>query len=128
MVILDTDIMIDLLRDYPPAINWLRSLSDEIISLPGFVVMELIQGCNSKAEHQIVSTKLEIYKTLWPTHSDCNAAIKTFSQFYLSHHIGIIDSLIAQIAISLNLPLQTFNKTHYDPIPGLTTRQPYVKS
>jgi len=50
MILLDTDIMIDLLRNYPPAVVWLRSLGDEEIALPGFVVMELIQGCRNKAE------------------------------------------------------------------------------
>jgi predicted nucleic acid-binding protein len=127
MVLLDSDVMIDILRDYPPAINWLRSLSDEIIALPGFVVMELIQGCNSKAEQQLLSTRLKAYIICWPSHSDCNKAIETFSQFYFSHQIGIIDSLIGQMAISNNLPLHTFNKKHYDPIPELITRQPYSK-
>jgi predicted nucleic acid-binding protein len=42
MILLDSDIMIDFLRKYPPAINWLSSLEDEKIALPGYVVMELI--------------------------------------------------------------------------------------
>ena len=50
MILLDTDIMIDLLRKYPSAFAWLASLGDEEIGLPGFVVMELIQGCKNKLE------------------------------------------------------------------------------
>ncbi len=49
MILLDTDVMIDLLRQYPSALTWLDSIDDEEILLPGFVVMELIQGCKTRA-------------------------------------------------------------------------------
>ena len=43
MLLLDTDVMIDLVRQYPPALAWLTAKGDEEIVLPGFVVLELIQ-------------------------------------------------------------------------------------
>jgi tRNA(fMet)-specific endonuclease VapC len=128
MVLLDTDVMIDILRGYPPALAWLRSLDDDVIALPGFVLMELIQGCQSKKEQQALSAELDAYKILWPTHSDCNEAVKLLTRYRLSHHIGIIDVLIGQLALSFDLPLHTFNKKHYEPIPRLTTVQPYTKA
>ena len=128
MVLLDTDVMIDILREYPPALAWLRSLDDDIIALPGFVLMELIQGCKTKKEQQSLSTELDAYKILWPTHSDCNEAVKLFTRYRLSHNIGIIDVLIGQLSLSFDLPLHTFNKKHYEPIPHLTTVQPYTKA
>jgi len=42
MLLLDTDIMIDVLRRYPPALAWLTSLGTTQLALPGYVVMELI--------------------------------------------------------------------------------------
>lgn len=42
MYLLDTDVLIDIQRGHAPAIAWFSSLSD-IPSVPGFVVMELIQ-------------------------------------------------------------------------------------
>ena len=68
MVLLDTDVMIDILRGYPPALDWLRSLNDDVIALPGFVLMELIQGCKTKKEQQSLSKELDSYKILWPSH------------------------------------------------------------
>ena len=127
MVLLDTDVMIDILRGYPPALDWLRSLNDDVIALPGFVLMELIQGCKTKKEQQSLSKELDSYKILWPSHSDCNDAVKLFTRYRLSHHIGIIDVLIGQLALSFDLSLHTFNKKHYEPIPRLTTVQPYTK-
>lgn len=128
MVLLDTDVMIDILRGYPPALAWLHSLDGDAIALPGFVLMELIQGCHSRKEQQALSTELDPYKILWPTHSDCEEAVKLFTQYRLSHNIGIIDVLIGQLALSLELPLHTFNKKHYEPIPRLKTVQPYTKA
>jgi len=52
MIFLDSDIVIDFLRRYPPAISWLESLGDEKLSLSGYVAMELMQGCNNKIELQ----------------------------------------------------------------------------
>jgi len=49
MLMSDTDIMIDVLRKYTPALVWLASLGSTELMLPGFVVMELIQGCRNKA-------------------------------------------------------------------------------
>jgi predicted nucleic acid-binding protein len=52
MILLDSDIMIDFLRKYPPGISWLSSLGEEEIALPGYVAMELMQGCRNKLELQ----------------------------------------------------------------------------
>jgi predicted nucleic acid-binding protein len=50
MRFLDTDVMIDILRGHPPALQWLKSLGGEEIGLCGIVVMELIQGCQNQGE------------------------------------------------------------------------------
>jgi predicted nucleic acid-binding protein len=51
MIFLDSDIMIDLFREYSPAVNWFDSINDkETMALSGFVVMELIQGCDNKVQ------------------------------------------------------------------------------
>jgi hypothetical protein len=53
MILLDSDVMIDLLRQYPPATRWFDALDDEEeLLLPGYVVMELIQGCRNKVEQE----------------------------------------------------------------------------
>jgi len=128
MILLDTDVMIDLLRQYPPAVAWLDSLGEEEIILPGFVVMELIQGCRNKAEQQKVERELGTYGVVWPSPETCNEALSVFTRYHLSHGLGILDALIGQIAVALDLPLYTFNQKHYAPIPNLKTVQPYEKS
>lgn len=44
------DVMVDVLRGYEPAVEWLRMLTEETPALPGFVVLELMDGCRSKME------------------------------------------------------------------------------
>ncbi len=127
MILLDTDIMVDILRDYPPAVQWMQSLGDEAIALPGFVVMELIQGCQTKIELTNIRKRLTSFQIYWPEEDACNKAVELFAQYHLSHQLGIIDVLIGQLAVSTKLSLYTFNKKHYAPIPGLKTVQPYRK-
>ncbi len=61
MILLDTDVMIDILCGYQPAIEWLTSVSDQEIGLPGLVVMELLQGCQNAREQKGVEKSLIMY-------------------------------------------------------------------
>jgi len=51
MLLVDTDVLIDVLRGHQPAIAWFSGLS-VIPSVPGFVVMELIQGLSDERQWQ----------------------------------------------------------------------------
>jgi len=127
MILLDTDVMVDLLRQYPPAVAWLDSLGEEEIVLPGFVVMELIQGCRTRAEQEKVERELGAYSVAWPSPGTYDEALSVFARYHLSHGLGILDALIGQMAVALSLPLYTFNQKHYAAIPNSRTVQPYEK-
>jgi predicted nucleic acid-binding protein len=61
MILLDSDVMIDILRNYPPAMEWFDALDEnEEIALPGYVLMELIQGCRNKAEQDRLQRAVSI--------------------------------------------------------------------
>jgi predicted nucleic acid-binding protein len=127
MIFVDTDVMVDILREYPPALHWLASLADEEIVLSGFVVLELLQGCNNNREVKLLERKLENYHIVWLSNTDFNIVLSTFAKYYLSNGIGIIDTIISQTAISLNTILHTFNQKHYEAIPHLKCTQPYSR-
>ena len=129
MILLDSDVMIDLLRQYPPATRWFDALDDnEELLLPGYVVMELIQGCGNKVEQERLQRELATYGVVWPASADCDEALDVFTEYHLSHNAGLLDVLIGQIAVALRIPLHTFNQKHYRFIPGLQTIQPYEKT
>jgi predicted nucleic acid-binding protein len=129
MILLDSDVMIDLLRQYPPAIKWFNTLDDdEELLLPGYVVMELIQGCRNKIEQERLQRELATFGVIWPAPADCDEALDIFTEYHLSHNAGLLDVLIGQIAVALRVPLYTFNQKHYHFIPRLQTIQPYEKT
>lgn len=127
MIICDTDVMVDILRGHQAALTWLTTISNEKIALPGIVMMELIQGCLTKSEQQRMQKILKDYFLLWPSKDACNQALKHFAANYPSHGIGILDAIIAEIAVEASFPLHTFNQKHYQPHPTLQTIQPYIR-
>ena len=85
MILLDSDVMIDLLRQYLPAMRWFDALDDEEeLLLSGYVVMELIQGCRNKAEQEKVQGELATYGVVWPAPADCDEGRSAFSQSIIS--------------------------------------------
>jgi predicted nucleic acid-binding protein len=87
--------------------------------------MELLQGCQNKAEQQRVEQFCKPYVLRWPSESDCQRALHDFAAHRLSSNIGLLDALIAHTAMGLNESLATFNVKHYHVVVGLTTVQPY---
>ncbi len=128
MLLVDTDVMIDVMRNFPPAILWLQGLGDVQIGLPGLVSLELIQGCRNRTEQQRVKRLVSKFARFWPTSVDCERALEDFTNYGLSQNLGMIDALIAQTAVGLNAELATFNEKHYRVIANLKFIQPYSRS
>jgi len=94
MILLDSDVMIDLLRQYPPAVKWLDALDEyEEIALSGYVVMELIQGCRNKVEQEHLRA-LAPYGIVWLLPADCDKALDIFTQYRLSHNAGLLGEAV----------------------------------
>jgi predicted nucleic acid-binding protein len=124
MILLDTDVAVDVLRGYPPAVAWLQGLGTTALGLPGLVVMELLQGCQNNAEQLRVERFCQAYPLSWPTAVDCQRALGDYAAYHLSHNLGLLDALIGHPAAGLNEPLATFNVKHYGVLTGLHALQP----
>ncbi|MBI4631748.1 MAG: type II toxin-antitoxin system VapC family toxin [Chloroflexi bacterium] len=127
MLLVDTDVLVDVLRRHPPSLEWLQNLGDEVIGVPGLVAMELLNGCRNRDEQRRAESTLRLFVLYWPNAADCAKAFDDFSQYHLSHQIGLLDSLIAATAVGLNVPLATFNQKHYAVVAGLQIIQPYTR-
>jgi len=123
---LDADVLVDIQRSHPNAVAWYASLS-EYPTVPGLVVMELIQDAPSKREVEQALRLVRPLPVAWPTESDCLRALADFRVLNLSQNLGLIDSLIAAATIGLGATLCTFNVKHYRNITGLTLEQPYER-
>jgi len=115
--------MVDVARNYPPAIAWLMGLG--AAGLPGLVAMELLQGCRNLTDQRRLEKQLQRYPLYWPTLTDCQRGYQDFAAYRLSHGLGLIDALIGATAVGCGETLATFNVKHYAVIAGLTTVQPY---
>lgn len=124
--LLDTDVLVDCLREYRPALDWLESL-DEAPLVSGFVVFELFNGCRNKSEQDLLRKKLGLFNVQWPAVDDLNRALEDVARFHLSHKLEPFDAIIGETAVGLDIPLCTFNEKHYSAIPSLLIRKPYRK-
>ena len=126
MRLLDTDVVVDAVRGYLPALHWLTSLGEQP-GLPGVVMMELVEGCANKVELRRIQQMVKPYALHWPTSADCQNGLTYLTRFYLSHNLGLQDALIAATAIGRGATLCTFNVKHFGAVPGLVTEQPYAR-
>ena len=81
MLLLDTDVMVDLFREYPHALEWVTARNEQIV-LPGYVVMELVQGCKNKIEQERLEKTLSAYAIAWPSPQICDEALAVFARYY----------------------------------------------
>lgn len=126
MYILDTDVLIDIQRGHPAAIAWFASLS-ELPSVPGFVVMELVQDAQNTQQVRNALKLVAPLPVVWASEIDFNRALSDFTTYHLSNSLGLLDALIAACAIGQGATLCTFNLKHYRVVPGLVTEQPYTR-
>lgn len=124
-MLLDTDVMVDILRGHPPALAWMATVRTTPIALPGLVAMELLQGCQNLADQRRLERQLQGFTLHWPTPDDCQRAMRDFVVHRLSRGLGLLNALIAHTAVGLGEPLATFNVKHFAVIAGLRTVQPY---
>lgn len=127
MRLVDTDVLVDVIRGTEPAVEWVQAAHVESLAISGYTVMELLDGCANKLEVRRVRALVDPYRIVWLAEQHSEQAMDNFPQATLAHGIGVIDMLIAQCAIALDVPLLTFNTRHYRAVPGLTIEQPYER-
>ena len=126
MYLLDTDVLIDIQRQYAPALIWFGTLA-ELPTVPGLVVMELIQDAQNARQVRQALKLVAPLPVVWPTAADCQRALTDFIAYHLSHNLGLLDALIAACAIGASATLCTFNVKHYRVVPGLVMVQPFTR-
>ncbi len=126
MLLLDTDILIDVQRANSNAALWFSTLT-EIPFVPGFVCMELLQDAQNNRQVRQVQQMLAPLPIIWPATPDCEQALALFSRLHLSHGLGLIDALIAATALGRGATLCTMNIKHYRSVDNLLLSHPYSR-
>jgi predicted nucleic acid-binding protein len=124
-LILDSDVLIDLLRNSPNALAWFAALAVKP-SVSVIAVLEVLFGARDRFELRRIQAFLQGFPVAWGTPTDFQLAM-SYARLRLSNGMGILDALTAAIAIRNNQKLATFNVKHFKDVPNLTTVQPYQR-
>ncbi len=126
-LLLDTDVLIEILRGQPKAASWLKVQGPQIVGLPVLACMEVLQGARNQREQRQIARQIKRYSLIHLEKQDSEQALTWFEMYHLSHGIGIMDCLVASSATRLGLPFYTFNTKHYRVLPNLDAQVPYKR-
>lgn len=128
MILIDSDVAIDLLRGFNNSQDWLFKLPEtEEVMLSGYSVVELLEPTKNKIRQQEIQRFTSRFRLLWPSPESSQLALELWAKYRLSHGVGPFDALIGCTALDYGIPLCTFNKKHFRVIPGLNLLQPYSR-
>lgn len=114
LVIIDTDILIDVARDVSEATGCLREIEHNAIpAISAVTQMELMIGCRNKKELKALDRFLSRFTILKISEAISERAVGLLRSYRLSHGILIADALIAATALNHERPLISKNQRDY---------------
>ncbi|MBN1129971.1 MAG: type II toxin-antitoxin system VapC family toxin [Chitinispirillaceae bacterium] len=123
-LLVDSDIIIDLLRGQKDAVDFFVS-HEQTINFSAVSVAELYSGIRNSVEERAVERLFAAFQVL-PVTADIARVAGTYCRtFRNSHGVEIPDALIAATSAAHSLSLCTLNCKHYPMIAGI--RPCYVK-
>jgi predicted nucleic acid-binding protein len=120
---IDTAIVVDILRKYPPALAWANAQKD--IGVTHIVWLEVLEGVLNKFDQQNALRILKRFELVELTVADLSWATDALVRLGLSHNVDAFDCLIASVSYRLQLPLYTINLKHFTPLLGTLAVRPY---
>lgn len=121
--LLDTAIVVDLLRGYPPAVSWLERRPP--LGLSPIVWLEILDGVTNRKDQERAVKLLGHFLRIEVLSLDFDWAIRQALALRLSHNVDMMDCLIAASAHRLEVPLFTRNLKHFQPMIGPLAQKPY---
>ncbi|MBM4025907.1 MAG: type II toxin-antitoxin system VapC family toxin [Planctomycetes bacterium] len=120
LTIVDTDILIDVGREVPEAVECLAHIEEHSVPAVSIISqMELFVGCRDKTEQRRTERFLAGFYVVKLTEQASDVAINLLRQYRLRYGLAIPDALIAATAIAMNQPLVSKNQRDYRFIKGL---------
>jgi len=118
MILLDTNILIEILKNNQKTIKKVQSFNDEL-AISSITSMELIYGTFNKAEIRQIEAFLLNFKVIWVDYKISKRTFSLIKEYSKSHNLDIPDSLIASTAIENGAELFTYNLKDFQFIKGL---------
>jgi tRNA(fMet)-specific endonuclease VapC len=119
MLLVDTNILIDYLRDVNKAKAFIERYGKTNLAISTVIAMELYQGCLNRHEFATLRKELIGFNEIALNETIGKVALQLSQQFALSHKMGIPDTLIAATALVYDLEVRTYNIKDFRFIPGI---------
>ena len=112
--LIDSDVLIDVLRKEPLAISLLEALLKQGSVMVSVVSrMETIQGCLNREAQQQAERLLKRLNLVGLDARISTRADQLVTHYFLSHSLVVADALIAATVIEYDLPLLSKNQKDY---------------
>ncbi len=120
MTLLDTDVLIDELRQVPLAGQVLRAVAQQgALAVSMFTRLELLVGCRDLVSKQRVERLLRGFELLPITAEISELTNQLVTTYWLGHNLHFVDAHIAATALVHDVPLLSKNQRDFRFIPGL---------
>ncbi len=123
--ILETTVLVDLLRQHQPAVNWFQSKSQSTFGITPIIWMEVIGGGPNKIKRLQAAKLMQQFEMIYLTQVDLDWAMEHQMLCELRYGVGMMDCLIASVNARLQLPLYTHNLKHFVPLLDTLVQKPY---
>lgn len=125
LLVVDTDVLIDYLRDRPPAVQFLEG-TERPLAVSAVTVAELYVGVREGEERQRLDAFVSAFEVLGLDRQVAVVAGLWRRQYGPSHGMGLADALIAASVEAAGATLVTLNRRHFPMLPQVLV--PYSKS
>ena len=114
LLLIDTDVLIDYSRGIEKTKEILKNVeTDHILSISVITQLELMVGCENKADFKSLQKFLTNFEIIQLNKSTSEKAVDLFKKYRLSHSVLIPDMLIASTALILEIPLLSKNRRDF---------------
>jgi predicted nucleic acid-binding protein len=121
--LIDSDVLIDISRDRPEAIDYVDTLPDPWM-ISQVTAMELLVGARDKREVAYLDAFLSSYPVVPLTAAIGERAYQLLKGYAKSHGLHVFDSLVAATALEEGLTLVTKNQRHFAIVNQLIVQKP----
>ncbi len=111
-ILVDTDVLVDFLRGYSKAIEFIDEFSSQIILSP-IVIAELYAGVKGNNELTILENFVSLFQVVPLTSEIAKLGGLYKRDFGKSHGVGLADAILAATAEAEKAELKTLNIKHY---------------
>jgi len=115
--LVDTNIIVDILRGYKPSAELVEALGEVNLSVVSYY--ELLQGVENIKEQKELILFLDNYPIIYLSEVISRNALSLVTKYNLSHNVQYADALVASMCLEHGLTLCTRNIKHFKGINGL---------